>query len=64
MDSMIYAIHASSLMRASTDGTPPTRRAPEEFYDGPNHGLRDALRLAAAVSGLLLYAGVLAFVWQ
>jgi hypothetical protein len=64
MDSMIYAIHASSLMRASTDGTPPTRRTPEELYDAPHHGLRDTLHLAAALGGLLLYAGVLAFAWQ
>ncbi len=64
MDSMIYAIHASSLMRASIDGSHPKRRAPEEFYDGPCHGLREVLRLTAALGVLVLYAGVLAFAWQ
>ena len=53
---------ASSLLRSKSPRI--SQRELELFYPGPRHALGDITRVGAALAGVLLYAGVLAYAWQ
>lgn len=61
---MQTTLFASALIRASSDRPRLDQRDLELSYSGPRHGLKDVSRLAAALGGLSLYAGLLAYAWQ
>lgn len=61
---MQTTLFASSLIRASGGRPRLDQRELELSYSGPHHGLKDVSRLAAALGGVALYAGLLAFAWQ
>ena len=61
---MLTMNYASSLIRAQGGPVRIDPRELELLYSGPRHGLKDVTRLAAAISGVALYAGLLAAAWQ
>ena len=57
MQTMVFA----SLLIKSREGAPRlSARELEESYFAPGHGLKDVARIAAALGGIALYAGLLA----
>jgi len=61
---MQTTLFASALIRASSDRPRLDQRDLELSYGGPRHGLKDVSRLVAALGGVSLYAGILAYVGQ
>ncbi len=61
---MQTTVLASSLIRANGGRPRIDQRELELLYSGPHHGLKDVSRLAAALGGVVLYAGLLAYAWQ
>ena len=61
MQTMVFA---SSLLRNNSDSPRIAQRDLELSYSGPRHGIKDLARVGAALAGMGLYAGVLAYAWQ
>jgi hypothetical protein len=64
MQTMLLAALASSLTQATSGRPRLDPRDVELDYTGPRHGLGDVARVAVALSGVALYAAVLAYVAQ
>ena len=61
MHTMVFA---SSFMKSRGDAPQLSARELELSYSGPRHGLKDVVRIAAALVGLAGYAGLLAAIAQ
>ena len=58
MNSMLLA----STFLHSTTNPPRLEEAYADLYAGPRTGLKDSLRIGAALAGILTYAGLLALI--
>ena len=62
MQTMLFA---GSLIRSSDDRARPiSRELDESLQAGARQGRKDLTRVAAAFSGVVAYAGLLAYAWQ
>jgi hypothetical protein len=64
MQMMALAAFASSLITYTSGRPRLDQRYVELDYAGPRHGLKDVARVVAALGGVVLYAGLLAYAWQ
>lgn len=55
---------AGSVIKVMSEASRDGRRELELLYSGPRHPLKDVVRVAAALGGLALYAGILVIVAQ
>jgi hypothetical protein len=55
---------ASYLPKVNGDSPRIDQRDLELHYPGPRNALKDINRVGAALAGVLLYAGLLAYAWQ
>ncbi len=60
MDPMSMAVYASTILKHLDRDTSEGRRPAEPWQPGPAYGLRDVLRVTAAVGAIAAYAGILA----